>query len=285
MKTITQMDLESPYNSFMAGCEWVVIEEVEGFKDAKRIKSLTGAKTFRLSEKYEKGIDVKNNANIIINSNELKTLQIDENDRRFNVGGGGLRLSPIPPFTWKETYFNNEKSNKLFFKNFSNNLDEEIKSLYAYLIALNVERVEVQQLINTKERRNLINLGKTSEKIFIDEILENGLYGVLKLVEKNYNNIILDLIKNIDSGINKGNWISSTDFYNLFFKYHNEYLKSSTRPISNKIFYSRIINYKYAKNLIGDRKQISFNGENHRYIELKNIRKKDKFEVEEIDLK
>lgn len=251
---ISQSHLESDFNSYMVNSQWIVVEEVEGFKDAKKIKNLTGAKTLMINQKNVPIYETVNYNNFIIFSNELKTLQLDENDRRFNVGGGGLRLSPRPSDTWKNTYFKSKENNVNYFKKLEKNLDSEINNLYSYLSALKVQRVEVQQLVNTKQRDELINLGKTSEKLFLDDIKSLGLDGVLKLID--YRNV--RAVENLIYSDEGKNYILYKDIYSMYEKYHTHYMGRKTGLIGKNFLISRLMNYSVYEQLFDEYKRICF---------------------------
>lgn len=254
VKVISQTHLEQEFNSYMVNSQWVIVEEVEGFKDAKKIKSLTGAKTIMINEKGIPIYESPNYNNFMIFSNELKTLQMDENDRRFNVGGGGLRLSPRPCDTWKNTYFKSKENNINYFKNLKENIDEEINSLYSYLSALPVERVEVQQLVNSIQRDELIRLGKTSEKLLLDDIKQTGIDGVLKLIEFGKFNKISDLIYS-----NEGkSYILYKDFYDIYERYHCIYMGRRNGLIGKNFLISRLKNYSVYDELFDSYGRIFF---------------------------
>jgi hypothetical protein len=282
VNSITQVDLEDKYNSFMCNCQWVFVEEVESFKDAKRIKSLTGASKIRMNEKYEKAVMINNYSSMIICSNEVNPLHIDERDRRFNVGGGGLRLEPLPNMSWSETLFKSEERYNKFYEDFNNNLNHEIKNLYSHLLAREVDVKTIQRLVSTKQRDELINLGKTTEKLFIDDIIKHGIYEVLKLCKKNYNKLIVDLIHYFSEGQYKGYWIKFSDFYDIYLDYHRYYLKNPKLPIGTKSFYSRVITYKPSKQIIGNKTRIRVDDEPQLCIELKSYKDENK---QPIDIK
>lgn len=272
VNSITQIDLGDKYNSFLCGCQWVFVEEVESFKDAKRIKALTGASKIRINEKYEKAVMTNNYSSMIICSNEINPLHIDERDRRFNVGGGGLRLEPLPGMSWSETLFKSEEKYNKFYEDFNTNLDDEIKNMYSHLIARKVSVKSIQRIVNTQQREELINLGKTTEKLFIDDIIKYGMYEVLKLCKRDYSGAIVDLIHHFPSGQYMGYWVKFSDFYDIYLDYHRYYLKNPKLPIGTKSFYSRLIKYKPSKQIIGNKALIRIKDEPHRCIELKGYK-------------
>lgn len=252
VKPINQSILEADNNSYMVNANWVVIEEVEGFKDAKKIKSLTGAKTIMINEKYVPIYESINYVNFIIFSNDAKTLQIDETDRRFNVGGGGIRLSPLPTQTWKDTYFKSEENNINYFSKLEKNIDTELKNMYSYLMALPVKRSKVQQLVNTKQRTQLINLGKNSALLLLDEIKSIGLDKVIDLID--YHGKIHDIIK-----FHEGeNYILFKDLYNIYCKFHKDYVGLNTNPIGKNRLIHKFESYSIYKKLFGDCERLYF---------------------------
>jgi hypothetical protein len=254
VKMINQSILEMDFNSYMINSQWVVVEEVEGFKDAKKIKSLTGAKSIMLNEKGLAIYEIINYSNFIIFSNELKTLQLDENDRRFNVGGGGSRLSPRPCDTWENTYFESEINNVKFFENFDKNLNNEIKEIYSYFLAMELKRTHVQQLVNTEQRNNLINLGKTSEKLLLDDIKSLGFDGLINLIDYGNKIKIQDLIHSYEGE----NYILYKDIYNIYISYHNNYMNRKTGEIGKNFLQARLSNYSVYDEIFSEYKRVRF---------------------------
>ena len=269
VEVISQIDLESNYNSFMANQEWVVVEEVEGYNDAKRIKHLTGADTIRVNEKFEKAFTTKNYSNMIIFSNDIRTLQIDEHDRRWNIGGGGKRLSPTATLDWNTTLFKTKGKNIEFFNNFHEKLEEELRNFYAYILALEVQEVEVQQLVNTIQRQELINMCKSSEKSFIDDIIENNLTDVIREnIKVNPNKIIDSFIHNVNDGVNNGYWVKLQDFYDLYLQFCA--LNQYTKKLTKKVFLKRLENYSEFWKIFSEYKLIKIDKENFRALKLKS---------------
>lgn len=281
VKAISQIELESDYTSFMSNQEWVVVEEVEGYNDAKRIKHLTGAKKILINEKWEKSFETINYSNMIIFSNDLRSLAIDENDRRWNIGGGGLRLSPTATLGWETTYFKIKENAVIFFENFHKNFNQEIKNFYCYIMAKEVKRIDVQQLVNTIERTELININKSSEKVFIDDIIESGLDYIISqpsIFIKNKGEFIF----NIDTDVNNGYWISINDLYSLYCSYCNN--NSFSRKISKKIFLKKLLNYNNYYKVFEEYKLIKYNNNTFRALKIKNYKNDNIDLLKDIDI-
>jgi len=268
---ISQIDLESNYNSFMVGYSLVWCEEIEGFDDEKRLKSLTGAKFLTLNEKYEKNKKVKNHSNFIIATNEIKSIKIDVNNRRWSFIGGGKRL--VPKFNnWiDETPFKDEIENISFFKNYYKDFDLEIINIYKHLIARKVTRSRIQIPLNNELKKEMININKSSEIIFIDEIIELGIIDFVKNNIKFNPNLFLNsfiIDRSKEKLFNKGYWISNKDFYKLYFEFcqNNNY----KFKLSNNILMKRLYNYQPFNDLFSDFQILKIDKVSVRCLKLTN---------------
>jgi len=281
---VTQNDLMDNFNGYMVGHSLVWCEEVEGFEDEKKLKALTGAKWINLNEKFEKGKKIKNYNNFIVVSNELRVMKITEKDRRWSIIGGGKRLVPLKQDNWEETIFQSEEDNKEFFRGYHKNLNFELEEFYKYLIAVKVERSDIQIPLNNKLKTELINMNKTSEIAFIDDIID------IKL-----DNLIIDIygskgITKLNNLIHKkdgdleGYWVTLKSLYKIY----EDYCKGSgyDKKIGLKMFLSRLRAYKPFNLVFGEDKIIKIDSCSHKCLKVinhydENFENKnyDKFEI------
>jgi len=220
-------------------------------------------KKFR--EVYKKGFTIKNYCNWIILSNDIKPLKISLNDRRFNVVGNGLRLAPDSSGDWTKTLFGTKENNiKFFFQGYHKHIKTEINNLIGYLKGLKVNRVDLQQTLNTKHKKDLEHINLTSEHLFMKELNNFGLECFVRDYLNDGN-----LTKTLTSIINKGgvNWIKSNRIYSLYLEFcSGDHLK----PISKSPFFKRLRKTKEYDLLFGRSKVISFENKKFQVMELNN---------------
>jgi len=279
---ITQTELTSDFNSYMVGSSLIWCEEVEGFDDEKKLKALTGAKWISLNEKHEKNKKVKNYNNFIVASNELRVMKITEKDRRWSVIGGGKRLVPLTPDNWKETIFKDEKENEDFFKGYHKNLKTELNEIYSYLLSLKVTRNMVQIPLQNDLKNQLINMNKTSEISFVDDIFETNINHVMfETYGSNAPKFFERLIIN-KTGECGGNWIKLSGLFEFYIQYclTNQY----TKKLSKKIFLKRLQAYKLFNEVFNEYKVIWDNDTNSSYkcLKITNPKHQD-FQNEELE--
>ena len=265
----SQDDLLSPFNSYMAGVNLVWCEEVEGFEDEKKLKALTGAKWITLNDKYEKLKKIKNYANFIVSSNELRVMKITEKDRRWSVIGGGKRLVPLKKTEWDKSLFGSKKENEKFFNGYHKNIDNEVLEFYSYLLALKVDRNLVQVPLLNDMKENLINMNKTSEISFIDDLINDGIFNVVvESYPKKGIEFFNNFIHKIDSDLNKGYWVKFSDLYELYLQYAivNQY----TKKLTKKAFSMRLKNYEKFEDFFGELKQVKIDNENFKCFKIKS---------------
>lgn len=272
---IGQDDLNSQFNAFMSYSTIVICEEIEGYENEKKIKMLTGSKFITINEKNRPTFKIRNFNNFIIFSNSFKALKISNDDRRFNVVGGGKRLIPTSDGNWEKTLFKSKEENKKFFKEFHEQLDEELRNLYQYLIGKKVERIEVQQNISTKAKSELIEINNTSEIEFLREMLEIGIEGIAKEYwNRPYIDFLEKAIVSMPSGKHKGAWVRSKEFYQLYKFYSRD---SELKTISKNNFFRRIKETQYYDKIFSDSNFISFDNQKFQALKIKSI----KFETDE----
>lgn len=263
--SIGEEELESQYNDWLINQEFVLCEEIEGFTNEKRLKRITGAKEISVSEKYKSTIMTKNYVTIVIFSNSYKSVKISQNDRRWNVVGGGIRLTPNTKGTWEKTLFKSKEENIKFFKGFHKNLKQELQNLYAYLKGLNVKRIDVMQTLNTKLKDEVIKTNETSENLFINEFYENNLqYMVNEYYPKDlpifYNNALH--IKGTEL------YILSKEIYNIYVGYVKE---NGLRKLSKEQFFGRLKTNEKFNEIFTSNIRIKENNIANRYREIKPI--------------
>lgn len=266
---IGQDELQSAFSSYIQDSEIIICEEIEGFENEKKIKHLTGSKTILINEKFKTGFKIRNFNNWIVFSNDINALKISEKDRRFNVVGGGLRLSAINN-NWDETLFKSESENKAFFSKFHKDISKEIKSLYSYLLGYPIDRLQLQQPLITQHKKDLQELNQTSEIQFIKEIHETNLNTI---IEENYT-------KSKDRFFNEGiikkdntYWIKTLYLYDLY----KDYTKiNGLRQISKNHFIRRLKETKEYNLIFSDYKTIWDQNKTFKALELKTYKDDNK---------
>jgi len=255
-KPISQDDLKSSYLGYIQGVNFLGVEEIEGYEDEKKIKLITGSETITSRNPYERAVTSKNYTSIIINSNDIKTLKMAEDDRRFNVIGGGKRIIPLAqePDNWKITIFDNKKEKIEFFKKFHKNKNKELKNMYSYLLALDIQRNEIEVPMWTIQKEELININKSSEKLFIDEIIETQL---------DYNILSKNIFKHSDNKY----YIPIKHFYDSYIKFCKE--EGYKNNLSKNVFIKKLSNYKPYNKYFNGKKLIKVDNEPLKCIEIK----------------
>ena len=267
---IGQDELTSPYTEYLRNQQIIIAEEIEGYENEKKIKMLTNAQKLRVREIYKGGYEVMNIATWILFSNDIKPLKLSRNDRRFNVVGGGLRLSPGTDGDWSKTLFKSKKANESFFENYHQNIDSEIRNMIAYLKGLKVTRTEIQQTLNTKFKQQLEEINYSSDEMFISEIKDIGFEGVVEEYwGKNKGDFYKDYIidRSNDNDINQGTWIKSGGLYSLYVEYSR---LSGLRPCGKTYFFRKIKSIDWYDNIFGESLIISTDSHKHRVIKIKN---------------
>jgi len=177
---IGQEELHSAFSGYLNSSSLVVAEEIEGYDNEKKIKMLTGAKYIIVNEKFKPEYKITNYNNWILFSNDIRPLKISKDDRRFNVVGQGMRLIPTSNGDWKNCFFKSKEESVKFFNELHKHFDSEMKSMYQYLMALPVTRMEVQQPIHTKMKQDLEEINYTSEQEFFYELKAIELENMIK---------------------------------------------------------------------------------------------------------
>ncbi|MDE2100457.1 MAG: DUF3854 domain-containing protein [Patescibacteria group bacterium] len=99
---ITEAELHSQYNDWLAKKQFILGEEITGSdnrKEANKLKHIITGETIRINRKYEVQYELKNLANFLFTSNMPDAFQIEDKDRRYFVIE--VRLTPnLPPAEW-----------------------------------------------------------------------------------------------------------------------------------------------------------------------------------------
>lgn len=279
---VTQIELESPFNNYMSDCQFVIFEEVEGYSDEKKLKAITGAKTLLINGKFDKVYKIQNRATIIINSNELKSIKIGVDDRRFNIVGGGKRLSPVDLGSWRNTLFKDEEENILFFNGFHKHIEEELQDLNSHLLTLKVSRTQIQIPLKNQKKQELIDINATSEIQFLMDIKELSFECLISdYYQKGVGHFYKHFIVNKD----KEYLIVKKGFYDLYKVYCKE---TGLKEISKNPFYKRLHSLKIYQSLFEDEKIIKHEGKTLRVLcartnPSQNYEEANSIEVEELN--
>ncbi len=264
---VSQDELQSGFNDYLVNCDFLICEEIEGFSNEKKIKMLTGSQNIVINRKFQQPFTIGAYYTIIIFSNDLKPLKISRGDRRFNVVGGGQRLSPTSNGDWKQTLFESKDENIEFFKEFHKKIDDEIKSMYKYLISLELDRVELQLTLNTKHKQELERINYSSEQDFFEELTELGLESfVHTYIRKGFaffwdNNIVYK-----ESGENQGYWIKTSGLYELYKTYTRE---TNLKTLGKTHFFKRLHTIPEFNDFFRENKIISHNNDKLRCLRFK----------------
>lgn len=257
ISVITQSDLESNNTHYLHKKQYIFCEEIESFSNNKKLKALTGSKKFTIDEKYKAQFEIINFGTFVIFSNDIKAIDIDTNDRRWNIVGGGKRLVTLDG-SWKDSIFASEGENEEFFDNFYQNLNEEIKAFYCYLLALPVTKQEVYKVLDTKFKTNICEISMRSYDSFMKEFEVLGLDSFVNQYFKgnvdNFNRIHTHYNP---TGENLGFWIKSNSLYQLYINYC---ALTSHKPVQHNNFAQRIKNNKLYKKIFLENKVISIDG-------------------------
>jgi len=258
---IGQAELENNFTYYLKNTMFIIAEEIEGYSNEKKIKQLTGSKKINIRELYKNGYNVTNYNNWIILSNDIKPLKITIEDRRFNVVGGGIRLAPLKDGDWSKTLFKTKENNIKFFDNYHKNIKQERINLIAYLKSLKLNRVELQQTLNTKQKKDLQEINFTSEFVFFEELENLGIDNIInEYLNKSPTQFLKNNIINKDDGV----WIKSSA---LFFVYVDYCQACNLKPIGKSHFFRRAYKVKYFNDLFIENKIISY--DNNKFMALK----------------
>ena len=91
MKTANERIITGQFNKELEGRVLLILEEMSNSKStdwitfANRLKDFIDSDTLRIEEKHKTSYRVTNIANLIINSNNSKTIRLDKNDRRYFI--------------------------------------------------------------------------------------------------------------------------------------------------------------------------------------------------------
>lgn len=267
---IGQDELQSGFTGYMVNSTLVICEEIEGYDNEKKVKMLTGAKFITINEKFKSTFKIRNYNNFIFNSNDIKSLKINDKDRRFNVVGGGKRLSPLSDGNWSNTLFGSKEENVKFFKEFHEKIEEELKNFYQYLMSLKVDRTEIQVSLNTDRKRDLAIVNYTSEIAFIQELSNIGLDNMInQYYSRNVDNFFKEDIINItiSNSAYFGIWVRASSFYALYCDYSK---KCNLRVIGKNHFFRRVQEVGEFNNLFEENRFISFEGKKFQGLKVKN---------------
>lgn len=157
---ISQVDLDSQFNSFVYGKRMIVADEViqsiSSSVASNKLKSYVSNEYVSVNRKFFDTQYLRNYSHWIFCTNNLQALRIERFDRRYSVF----------------------KSRKLLDGTglIQNLLDhpEQVNSFYRYLLELEVSFGEVSVPLETEARENLISLSKNSVEHFADAVVESG---------------------------------------------------------------------------------------------------------------
>jgi len=267
---ISQGEIESAFNSYLLNSLLIIAEEIEGYENEKQIKYLTSVNsTICINQKFKASFNIINYTNWIFLSNDLKTIKLSEKDRRFIVMGGGKRLTPLKENEWNLTLFKDTEDNYNFFDSengYHNSFEKELQNYYAYLIGLKINKKDLLVNLPTHKKIELIKQSYTSEILFIEELIEIKIDGLLNEYEptKDLNKFIYH---NSNDDGNKGYWIKNNDLYSLYKKFciHNGY-----NSLTQNNFARRIQETQNYKNIFEDKKKIRINDKTFRCLKLKS---------------
>lgn len=265
-----QDDLASGFTGYMQNTTMLVFEEIEGFDNQKKVKMITGAKYITINEKFRTPFRVENYNNCIFLSNDLKSLKIDDKDRRFNVVGGGKRLVATTNIGWDRCLFKSEEDNQKFFDGWHKHFDSELNNFYQYLMALKLDRNKTQKILDTREKKELEGINYSSDYEFLYEIKDMGFKSFVDEYSFKPDYFFKTAIVKIDNKVRKGYFVSIKNIYDLYL----DFCKASglNRPISKNHLTRRLRVIESYKDIFSDSTQIHIDDKgNIKALEIYNF--------------
>jgi len=121
----------------------------------------------------------------------------------------------------------------------------EIKNLFAHLIALEPDKARLWTLLDTKQRKDLIEANKTSEQLFIDELLDKGFKSFISELKRYSKQDFWSSVLKREDGV----YIKTGEIYELFKAYceNNKY-----RHFTKNSFFQRGPSYDKYHEVFGE---------------------------------
>jgi hypothetical protein len=156
-QTVVIGNIEDQFNGWLEGKLFVFVDEVDvnDFSEKGRVtsklKNYITEPTIPLRRMRQQTVDVKNYVSFLFSSNRPQPVQIDESDRRYNIGNfQGLKL-PRPEDAA---------------------IEEELIAFAQYLLAHKADVIASNSIIETLARERIKKLGVSSIDITCYSILE-----------------------------------------------------------------------------------------------------------------
>jgi hypothetical protein len=156
-------ELTSEFTEFMENKFIVFIDEIESGRSLyhnkvmSKLKNLIVEPTISIRKMYTSAFNAKNYANMIFASNKSMPVEVDPDDRRYNVG----------PYQTKKIQISSHEIDEL--------LPQELPVFMNYLLQYPADTHRARNPLVNEARRTLINIGRTAIDTVSDALLQGDL--------------------------------------------------------------------------------------------------------------
>ena len=180
-------ELFGNFNYELLGKKFVCVNEMASSKDSYRsnfdkMKTLITENTMKIHQKFQTPFDAKQNIEFILCSNNLNSLNIEKEDRRYFI------LKTNTKYKKNLDLLRDDQHNVMCFDywiSFEKNImnQNSANSIYSYYKDMNIGKEFIGEIMpNTEYKDEIKNLSKQSPELYIDYLRES----------ENINEIIYD---------------------------------------------------------------------------------------------
>ena len=202
---VSDAALQSDFNEYMNESMFIQLNEVASdfhgrHGVAGKIKAMVTDDYITVNRKGVKEFTIKNYANIILNSNKPNPIELDPDDRRWNMI---IVNKPLKDYKWFEIGVTGDK------------MLEKSDEFGAYLMNMEVDAAKATKVMPASKAKESVSEQTTSPLVKVGDVIKNGtLEDMLDMFGLDDYDLQFD-IKELKEAFNTGFWTNSllTDVY------------------------------------------------------------------------
>lgn len=247
--SIGDSELQSDFNEWLLNYNEIYIDEIEDYHNEAKLKRLTGAKMHSINVKGDKLKTILSKENYTIGTNKPETIKISEDDRRWNMTGGGLRILPLQNeqgLDYSKSIFKTKKETDALVDTLANDtiMNTEFENFVAHLLALEPSEKVINTPIYSHLKKSVIDYNKPFERTMIDMMIDEGLDTAIA----HYTSSPLEKLPMYIQE-QEGEWFITMDhLYEIYEKGYKREIGNNYK-LSKKKFFKRIREYDKARTI------------------------------------